>query len=275
MKWGIIGTGNMGQVLTHAFVQSQLLNQNDLHITNRTIDKALQLRETYPNIHVEESVESLIDAVDTIFVCVKPNQMIPLFNEIKHIVTDQQLVVSITSALSVEEIESLVNCNVARMIPSITNQSLAGVSLVTFSDRVDITRKELFLKRCKSFSEPVEIEENIVRIASDIVSCGPAFFAYLAQKFIHAASESTEITQEKATILMEKMFEGFGTLLADKHFSLEELIDKVCVTGGITGVGISSLEKNGDDLFTHLIRETHHKFDEEKKNIAKEINHFT
>ncbi|KAB8127449.1 late competence protein ComER [Gracilibacillus oryzae] len=272
MKWGIIGTGNMGQVLTHAFIQSQLLNQNDLYVTNRTIDKAYLLKETYPNIHVEENVSDLIAAVDTIFICAKPGQIIPLLHEIKNSLSEVQLLVSITSALSIADIESIVDCQVARMIPSITNQSLAGVTLLTFSSKINLPRKESFIKKVKSFSEPVEIEENIVRIASDIVSCGPAFFAHLAQQFIHAASNSTDISNEKATILMEKMFEGFGTLLADNHFSLEELIDKVCVTGGITGVGIASLEEHGKDLFPYLIKETHHKFYEEKQHIREELS---
>ncbi|WP_163537810.1 late competence protein ComER [Gracilibacillus sp. YIM 98692] len=271
MKWGIIGTGNMGQVLTHAFLQSQLLNQHDLYLTTRTMEKAYTLKEEFPNVQITDNVFDLIEEVDTIFLCVKPLEMVKLLQEIKHVISKDQLLVSITSGISVNQIESIVNCQVARMVPSITNRALSGVSLITFGERVDPQRRELFYKRCKRFSEPIEIEEKQIRIASDMVSCGPAFFAFLAKKYIQEADSQTAITTDEASTLMEKMFVGFGKLLAEKHYSLNELIEKVCVKGGITGVGIEALEGRSDELFKQLIHSTHHKFSEDKKEIYKEV----
>ncbi len=271
MKWGLIGTGNMGEVLISAFLDSNLLRQEDLYIHNRTAAKAYAIQSKYPNIHVEENAFELVKNVDTIFLCVKPGDMVDCLKEIEPILNEKQLIVSITSPLSISDIESLVNCQVARMVPSITNYALAGVSLLTFGSTIDPYRKELFIKKCHYFSEPIEIEENIMRIASDIVSCGPAFFSYLAENYIQDAVEQTEITSEQATLLMEKMFIGFGKLLAENHFTLPELIEKVCVKGGVTGVGIASMEKNLNGLFEELIQQTHHKFKEDKEMIAKSL----
>jgi competence protein ComER len=268
MKCGIIGTGNMGQVLIHAFIQSHLLVEEELHIHNRSQDKAFHIKENYPFIHVEQSIEEVINKTDIIFLCVKPKQMIPILKKMNKKLTSNQLLVSITSALSVPEIESLVDCQVARMIPSITNQALAGVTLITFGTSIDNERKEILLKSARYFSEPVIIEEEIIRISSDMVSCGPAFFSYFAQKYIQAASESTAISTQHATLLIEKMLIGLGTLLQQGHFTLEELIEKVTVAGGITGVGIESLEKNQKQLFYDLIDKTHEKFYQEKKHLT-------
>ncbi|MGN8645543.1 late competence protein ComER [Gracilibacillus sp. HCP3S3_G5_1] len=272
MKWGLIGTGNMGAVLVTAFLESNVIDQESLYINNRTIEKAYAIQQKYPQIHVEENIFALIEKVDTIFLCVKPVDMIDVLREIKPILDEKQLLVSITSVMSVEEIESIIDCQVARMVPSITNYALAGVTLLTFGDRVDSFRKELFMKRCRQFSEPVEIEENIMRITSDIVSCGPAFFAFLAERYIQDAVNQTEITTEQATQLMEKMFIGFGKLLSENHFTLNELIEKVCVKGGVTGVGIASLERNMNGLFEDLIYHTHHKFSEDKEMIANKLS---
>ncbi|SHN10914.1 late competence protein ComER [Gracilibacillus kekensis] len=271
MKWGIIGTGNMGEVLITAFLNSNLLSQEDLYIHNRTAAKAYAIQNKYPNIHVKENIFELVNKVDTVFLCVKPGDMVDCLREIESILTEKQLVVSITSPLSISEIESLVSCQVARMVPSITNYALAGVSLLSFGSTIDPYRKELFIKKCQNFSEPIEIEENVMRIASDIVSCGPAFFSFLAENYIQDAVKHTEITAEQATLLMEKMFIGFGKLLAENHFTLPELIDKVCVKGGITGVGIASMDKNLNGLFEKLIQQTHHKFKEDKEMIANKM----
>ena len=50
-------------------------------------------------------------------------------------------------------------------------------------------------------SIPVTIDEKITRVASDIVSCGPAFFSYLLQRFILAAVNETEIDVNTATVI--------------------------------------------------------------------------
>ncbi|MDX8045924.1 late competence protein ComER [Gracilibacillus sp. S3-1-1] len=271
MKWGIIGTGNMGAVLVTAFLESRVVDEESLYITNRTIEKAYTLQKKYPKIHVVENSSTLINHVDTIFLCVKPIDMVDILREMKPLLSDKQLLVSITSVMSIEEIESLIDCQVARMVPSITNYSLSGVTLLTCGNRVEPARKEILLKKCSQFSEPVEIEENVMRITSDMVSCGPAFFAFLAERYIKDAVAQTNISTNDATVLLEKMFIGFGKLLEDKHFTLDELIEKVCVTGGVTGVGIASLEKNLNGLFEDLITQTHHKFHEDKQMIAKRL----
>ncbi|ENH97533.1 late competence protein ComER [Gracilibacillus halophilus YIM-C55.5] len=275
MKWGIIGTGNMGEVITHAFIQSNVIDEADLFITNRTLAKAQKLQTQYPRIQVVESTFDVIQKVDTIFLCVKPRDMVNVLHEAKTILKDHQLLVSITSGISVDQLEQLVNCRVARMVPSITNRALGGVSLITFGSRMNKKEQDTFIHQCSQFSEPFVIDENIIRISSDMVSCGPAFFSYLAERYIHDAQNQTSISQEHATLLMEKMFIGFGKLLEQKHFTLDELIEKVCVTGGITGVGIEALEERTDDLFQHLIQATHGKFYEEKNKVQTTINSHT
>ena len=68
----------MGTILTEAFIDSQATPQNHVHITNRTIEKALQLKEKYPDIHVEETNEEVVSNSDVIFLCVKPLDTFPL-----------------------------------------------------------------------------------------------------------------------------------------------------------------------------------------------------
>ncbi|WP_350308629.1 late competence protein ComER [Gracilibacillus phocaeensis] len=269
MKWGIIGTGNMGEILIRAFLESATIKETDCYITNRTIEKAYQIQKQYPNLQVETNLQELLEKVDTVYLCVKPLEMIDVLKEAKPILTEKQLLISITSALSVDELEELVDCQVARMIPSITNYALAGVTLVTFGTRLEAFKKDQLLQIWNNFSEALEIDESIVRIASDIVSCGPAFFSYLAEHFITSAHDQTNISKEQATVLMEKMLAGYGKLLSEKHFSLTELVDKVCVKGGVTGAGIAAIDEHWEDLFGHVIQATHDKFYEDKALLHK------
>lgn len=260
----------MGRILTEAWMESSMINPDQLFITNRTISKAYELREQYPGIHVCEDVKDLANTVDLLFICVKPLDIHPLLMNIYSNLSKHQCLVSITSPYAVEELEELVPCQVARLIPSITNRAMAGVSLLTFGERVDPVMKAYLKQSTKLFSRPLEIKDSITRVSSDIVSCGPAFFSYIIRRFIQAACEETEITEEEATIMVSEMMIGFGRLIEDGHYSLSTLQEKVCVKGGVTGEGIQILEREIGDMFNQLFHKTHAKYAKDKREITEQ-----
>ncbi|MGM9925495.1 MAG: late competence protein ComER [Bacillus sp. (in: firmicutes)] len=268
---GIIGTGNMGSILADALLQSHTIKPSHLKVYNRTKDKAIALQKQYPDIEVGESILQLAQDCHIIFVCVKPGDMHPLFTEIGKTLTKDKCVVSITSPISTQQMESVLSCSTARFIPSITNKVLSGVSLLSFGNACSEDWKRYIRALAQNISEGIEINNDITRVASDIVSCGPAFFSYLAQAFIDSATAKTGIDEKTATLLTEKMLIGFGDLLKSGHYSLPSLQEKVCVKGGITGEGIKVLEAELGNIFDHLFEATHQKFKEEITKIEQQF----
>ncbi|KMJ60198.1 competence protein [Bacillus sp. LL01] len=272
MKIGMIGTGNMGKILVESFVDSKAVPPENITITNRSIEKAFKIQNKYPDIHVAETAEELVQASDIIFLCVKPLDIHPLLTKTNHHLTSDKCVISITSPVSVAQLETLVSCQVARIIPSITNRALSGVTLVTFGDNVCESYQEFLLSVCSKISTPIHIKENVTRVASDIVSCGPAFFSYILQRFIDGAVSETSITKEQATDLASQMIIGMGKLIEKDIYTLQTLQEKVCVKGGVTGEGIKVLENELGDVFHHVIQKTHEKFDEDLMEVKKQFH---
>lgn len=69
MKIGFIGTGNMGTILIESFIESNAADPSHITITNRTIEKALKLKERFSGIHVTEDQEKLVQENEIIFIC--------------------------------------------------------------------------------------------------------------------------------------------------------------------------------------------------------------
>lgn len=271
MKVGVIGTGSMGTILIESFIDAGAIDPVNLYITNRTIDKAEKFKLTYRDIHVLASPNDIVSQCDIVFVCVKPLQFNHLLEELKKSCHHNLLLVSITSLLSVEQLEEMVDCKVARAIPSILNRAQSGPSLLSFGQRCNEEDKELLLHFMEKISNPLQIQENITRVASDIVSCGPAFMSYILQQFIDGAVRQTDITKEDATILATNMIIGLGKLLEKEFYTLPTLQERVCVPGGITGEGIKVLEKEIGDMFDQLFQQTHAKYFEDKEIISQQI----
>lgn len=272
MNVGVIGTGNMGTILIEAMIESFAIAPSNLFITNRTIEKAYKIKEKYDGIQVELSADEVIKKSDLIFICVKPLDIYPLLKPLQAIFTKDQCLVSITSPFQVEQLEKLVNCSCARVIPSITNRAKSGVCLVTFGKSCSNEWKLKITELLLRIGKPVEIKEEITRVASDIVSCGPAFFSYLTRRFIEGAVKQTKIDEHTATILAQQMLIGLGTLLANGYYTLPTLQEKVCVKGGVTGEGIKVLERELENVFEQLFQATHEKYKEDQDLIAKQFS---
>lgn len=272
MKIGIIGTGNMGRILAEAMLDSNAVSPSSVIATNRTKAKALLLKDIYPEINVEINAVEVAKKADLLFICVKPHDVYDILQLIKPVIKKHQCVVSITSPISVMKLEQEINCSVARVIPSITNRAFSGVSLLTFGENCSFQWKNTLRDLFKKISVPVEIDENITRVSSDIVSCGPAFFSYLVQRFIAAAVKETAITEQTATTMASEMLIGLGDLLKKGHYTLPSLQEKVVVKGGITGEGIKILEEELGDLFEHIFQATHRKFEEDVVKVEKQFS---
>ncbi|MHC0035843.1 late competence protein ComER [Pseudoneobacillus sp. C159] len=272
MEVGIIGTGNMGTILVEAFVNANAVSPSSITVTNRTKAKALLLQDTVPEIKLETNALEVAKQSKLIFICVKPLEIYPLLQEIKPVLTEEKCIVSITSPITVGNLEKELSCSVARIIPSITNRALSGVSLFTYGENCSIPWKNQLWNLFKQISVPVEIDEKITRVSSDIVSCGPAFLSYITQRFILAAEKETEIDLNTATVMASEMLIGLGELLKKGLYTMPTLQEKVCVKGGITGEGIKILEAELGEIFEHVFQATHRKFDEDIKLIEEQFS---
>ncbi|GIP35882.1 late competence protein ComER [Paenibacillus sp. J2TS4] len=268
MNTGFIGTGSMGSLLIEAFLHSGALLPQEIVACNRTPSKAEQLAERYRGLRAVRSNKEVVLESELIFLCVKPLEYSKVIDEIKDFVDPSQIIVSITSPVMIQQLEQQLHGQIAKVIPSITNYKLGGALLCMYGSRLQADNREALTSLLAEIGEPIEIEEKLVRVCSDISSCGPAFLAYFLEHFIRAAVEETGIPQQQASALAVQMLVGTGKLLVDGDFTPESLRQRVSVPGGITAEGLQLMEKELNDVFNQLFRITHAKYDEDVAKVA-------
>jgi competence protein ComER len=269
MQFGFIGTGSMGSIVIEALIEAKSVLPSQIYASNRTFEKVKELAKTYTGLHAYPSNTKVAEVADVLFLCVKPLEFKKVIDEITPYTRKDQIIVSITSPVEIKDLEKLLPAKIAKIIPSITNSAQSGASLMMAGERVSESDRDYLYQLMSSISQPIWIDEKFTRVSSDIVSCGPAFISFLLQKFIDAAVIETGIPQEQATALASSMIVGMGELLAKEKFSLPSLQQRVCVPGGVTGAGIKVLEKETEDIFNKLIRETHHKYREDIQGVSE------
>ncbi|TGA99635.1 late competence protein ComER [Sporolactobacillus shoreae] len=267
MRIGVIGTGNIGSLIVSALIRSKSAKAKTIYVTNRTPKKAHDLAAHYPGLKVCGSSREVIRRSDTIFLCVRPQEYFGLLQPLRGVWYPEQLAVSVTSPIRIAQLEKLIPCHTARVVPSIVNQSLSGSTLVTFGSSLTDHGKYKLWNLLGNFSQPLEVSEKDIRVASDISSCGPAFLSFVLEKMIDGAVAATSISKKEATELATQMTIGYGKLLEEKKFTLQELRDKVTVKGGVTGAGLAVLNQEYSGVFEHLFEATKEKFLEDHQAL--------
>ncbi|MFB4164857.1 late competence protein ComER [Alteribacillus sp. JSM 102045] len=266
---GIVGVGNMGGMLTEVMMERGGIPEKNMYIYNRTLDRSLDFKTSFPHLNVAADLPGLLTKVDIVFLCMRPGQYKDILYDLQRHLAYDQILATITSPVLLEDLENLPVRRVVRTVPSIVNKTGKGPLLLTFGERWTETEKKSFQTWLSKFSQPVTISDDILRVSSDIVSCGPAFISFLIERFIYSAVGETSIKLEDAEQLAEKMMISYGYLLQQGHYDLRSLREKVNVPGGITGEGLKVLDKHSEGMFEEVFQQTHHKFAKDKEEMKK------
>lgn len=271
MTYGFIGIGNMGRTLIEAFIEAGTCKPSELIIHNRTKNKAEQLAKTYPGLRVASDNRETVRESSVFFLCVKPGEFRNVLQEIRDVTQSDQIAVSITSPVMISDLEAWLSCRIAKIIPSIANRVCAGNSLFVPGTRLTKEDETYLWDLFRTISQPILVDEQHTRVASDLASCSPAFLACLMEKLADAAVEETQLPRETALSLVTQMAHGLGELLTKGNFTLKSLQEHVAVPGGITREGLNLLNRNTGPVFNELIRLTHAKYENDIQKVQNSL----
>jgi competence protein ComER len=266
MRVGFIGAGSMGSLLLGAFIGSGALRPENIAVSSRTSSKVFALAERYPGLNVASSNKQAADGADLLFLCVKPLDFRCVLDEIGSTLHPGQILISITSPVKITQLEEIVPCKVVKIIPSVVNAIGCGASLFMWGSRLTQDDRAQLLRLFSSISRPIEIEEDEVRAASDMSSCGPAFLACLLEEFILAAV-AMGMDRQTATALALEMMLGTARMLIEFPCTPSELQARVSVPGGITEAALEVLRKSTRGAFMKVMDVTHEKFAEDLERV--------
>lgn len=267
MNVGFIGTGSMGGTLIEAFLRSGALQPQQIIASNRSQGKLQRFVSKYPGFRHSQSNADTAFASDILFLCVKPLEFKPVIDDIRAVLRPEQIVVSITSPVQIEQLESALQSKIAKIIPSVTNLVCSGAVLCIYGERLTPEDRNTMDRLLGYIGQPLHIRENFTRIASDLTSCGPAFLDFFLVRFIQAAVDVAGVSPEEAARVVSEMALGTGKLLTEGGLKPGDIQQRVAVPGGITSEGLRLLDTELSEVFHHLIQTTHAKYEEDKQKV--------
>ena len=124
MKVLVIGAGNMGLTYAEGMAKSSLLNNRNLMIFDKSAEVITTLSEV-DHFDVYDDINECLPKADIVFLAVKPYHCDSLFEEIKPLVNNQQIFVSLMAGITIEKIQQGLDVKkVVRSMPNIPDKVL-------------------------------------------------------------------------------------------------------------------------------------------------------
>ena len=238
MKYGFIGAGNLGGAMIEGMVNGGAV-KSDIYV----FDKFTQADVTAAyGVNGAVSPEALVDAVDIVFVAVKPKDCAEVFAAVGARLRGPQVVVSTAAGVALSDIDKMlgVTANTVRVMPNINARYGYSATAVCSGAHADEASVEAVLACLRTFGEIYMIEENYFNVFAAVASCSPAF-TYMYIDALARAALKLGLNKKQAEQIAAQSVAGSAIALARSGRHPYELVDAVCSPGGMTAEGVAEL----------------------------------
>lgn len=244
MKYGFIGTGNMGGALARAVSAS--VGGEAVVLADRDSEKAKRLAEKL-GARVE-TAEQAAKGCDFLFLGVKPQMMAEMLAGIRGALAENSrlVLVSMAAGLSMAEIRRLAGGEypVIRIMPNTPASIGQGMILYDCTENVTDAQVAQFLQAMERAGRLDRLPEKLIDAGSAVSGCGPAFVFLMIEALADGGVECG-LPRAKALTYAAQTLMGSAALMLTSGEHPGVLKDAVCSPGGTTIAGVHALESHG------------------------------
>ena len=253
MRVGFIGAGNMGGALIKGYsdkldLREAGIEQVDIFVYDADAGKAKEFAKP-PIVQVVESISDLYENSDAIVICVKPQIIDLVLEELAGCAQNMsgKLVVSIAAGVSIGHIQSKlgVDTKVVRVMPNTPAMVGEGMSALSVGG-TGLSEDELRSVEglFSSVGKIVWVEEKFMDIVTGISGSSPAY-AYMYMEGLINAGVAEGLTREAATVLAAQSTLGAAKMVLESGVDPVQLRINVCSPGGTTIEAVKVFEEEG------------------------------
>ena len=240
----MIGAGNMGGTYAEGMSKSPLLSGRKLQIFDKDPEKLKEIGEK-GILEPFDQLKDCLPKADIVFIAVKPYHIEGLFDEMKPLISNRQMFVSLMAGVKIETIvDGLGATKVVRTMPNLPAQIGKGVT--SYTESKNVSRLELIMVRnfLDMTGNSIHVEnENFIDASTGISGSGPAYVFYFMQSMLEAAKKMG-FSDYDSRVLVSSTFEGAVQLFNESNITPKTWMDRVASKGGTTRAALDSMEDN-------------------------------
>jgi pyrroline-5-carboxylate reductase len=237
----------MATALIKGLVESGLYRPEQLLASDADPAALNRIGKEYP-IQCHGSNEDLVRETATLLLCVKPQSVKEVLEEVKGGIRDDHFVISIAAGIPLRLIASILERDLpmVRVMPNTPALVLKGASALAAGEfagpRHMAAAKAIFT----AVGETVEVEESMMDAVTALSGSGPGYVFRLMECMVEAGV-AVGLERETCLTLVKQTFLGASYLAKESGEPLDRLREKVTSPGGTTEAGLGVFREMGLD----------------------------
>lgn len=258
IKIGFIGSGKMASAIIRGLIRTNFIPAANIMATQAE-QEGVEEKSKALGVKIILDNKELVKNSDVIFIATKPNQVADVLAEIKPLISEKNLVVSIAAGVTTEKLEAGLKegTRVIRVMPNtpaLVGEGMSGMVGGKFAKKEDL---DFIQKLLSTIGKCIVVEDEAqIDIVTAISGSGPAFF-YKVINEIARAGEKLGLEYEKSLLLSIQTAIGSAKMALNREIPMEELIANVATKGGCTRVGVDCMDEyKSEEIFYDVIKST-------------------
>lgn len=245
MKIGFIGLGNMAKAIIGGMLEKEIVQAADIIGSAKTKKTLEAVQEEY-GIAVTESNRTVAEQVEILILAVKPQFMEEVIEEIRSVVREDTLVVSIAAGKTLVWLEQTFGrrMKLVRCMPNTPALVGAGCTGICMNEAVSEEEKQYSLRLMESFGRADFVPERLIDAVGAVGGSSPAY-VFMMIEAMGDAGVAAGMPRKMAYEFAAQAVYGSAKLVLETGKHPGELKDMVCSPGGTTIEGVRVLEERG------------------------------
>lgn len=245
-----IGCGVMAESIIAGLLRKNLVKAEQITASHPRQSRRKELSEKY-GISVFEKNTEAVESVKSqensgVFLCVKPQRIRGVLDELKGTVEPSQMVLSIVAGARIETIsDALGNEKIVRTMPNTPSQIGAGMTAWTCTEAVSENEKAQVKSLLSALGKELYVEnENMIDMATSLSATGPTYI-FMVMEALTDAGVHMGFSREVSRELVQETMLGSVLFAMESHKHPAELRNMVTSPGGTSAEAIYQMEKGG------------------------------
>lgn len=243
---GFIGFGKIAKAIYYG-IEKNFPNQNTyIYDVNRN-----QIPNS-ASINVCSKISDLCQVADIIFVCVKPNIVPDICDEIQ---IKNKAFISVAAGITQEYLESKLpsDSRIARIMPNTPLLIGQGMVCIQTPNTLNRAEAEFISELFNKLGEVAYLKGDQMDIATGISGSGPAYIFFLIDALTKAGTLNG-LTKEDSLQLTLQTFIGACKMVKETQETPEQLISDVCSPNGTTVAAMNVFyESNINEIINNAV----------------------
>lgn len=245
MKLGFIGTGNMASAIISGVIKNNIFLANEIIGSDLLASGREKVKEQF-EINVTESNKEVAILSEIIVLSVKPQFYADVIAEIKDIVKEEQIVITIAPGKTLAWLEEQFGkpVKIVRTMPNTPAMVGAGMTAAVANQYMNEEEISYIKTILESFGRVEFVPERLMDVVVSTSGSSPAY-VYMMIEAMADAAVSGGMPRAQAYQFAAQAVLGSARMVLETGLHPGELKDMVCSPGGSTIEAVRTLEALG------------------------------